>query len=308
MSRKIIYCLRTQNELTDLIPNITAALPYVDKVICLDGGSQDLTVPYMRNWANQEPKIHFEIDVWRDDFPAARNEYLKRAALYAQEGDWLTTADPDEFYMPETWEKLHRAIDRAERDGCNMIGLQCRSVSMDGPKRVWENLDDYWKELIVKWDPNFYYSGFKCHEGKAGVPHNILKTGLLYEHRKQSNITWIRGCRNLWTAGGGPNLGNENPAWQRFRSITDNLGLKTWNQVVSYLVKGNISQDLKQFFIDHMFEGMNCAGPRTLTALYPERFPIEWDGASEMREGYKAYFRQFHPEEEPQEFRGVEIK
>lgn len=300
MSRKIHYAMMTQSELSDLIPNIQAALPYVDTITVIDGGSADLTIPYMRNWSKKEPKIRYFLSTWEADFPKQRNKYVAKVAEIAQPGDWLATADPDEYYMSETWQKLHKAIDVAEERGFNMIGLQCRSVSLQGPERVWESLDEYWKELLIKWDPNFHYTGFKCHEGKGGIPHHILKTNLLYEHRKQENIIWIRGHRNLWTAGGGPNLGDRNPTWKKLRGILEGLGLTTWHQYYDYMVKGNIDPQLKQLYIDHMLEGREGAGPNALSNK-------DWDGSSEMREMYKSYFRYLHPEEEPEEFKEIHI-
>lgn len=300
MARKIHMGMMTQNELSDLIPNVEAALPWVDTITIIDGGSKDLSIPYMRNWSKQEPKINYIISPWEDDFPKQRNKYVAKINEFAQPGDWLVTMDPDEYYMPETWEKLQRAIDLAESRNCNMIGLQCRAVSMEGPKRVWENLDEYWKELIIKWDPNFHYTGYKVHEGKGGIPHNIMRVGLLYEHRKQNNIIWLRGHRNLFTGGGGPNLGEDNPTWPKLRKLASSLGLETWHQYYDYLLKGNISQELKQLYIDHMQEGRPGAGPNA-------QRNTDWDGSSEMREMYKSYFRFLHPEEEPEEFRGQHI-
>lgn len=307
VSRKLIYCLRTQNELTDLIPNIEAALPYVDKVIVLDGGSQDLTIPTMRNWESIEPKIHFEIDYWKDNFPAARNAYLKVAAEYANDNTWLATADPDEYYSPETWQNLNRILDYADKHDRNMVGLQCRSVSLRGSKRVWENLDEYWKHLLIKWDPNFHYVGALVHEGKAGIPHNIVDVRYsdtapyLYEHRKQENIIWIRGQRNSFCGGGGPNLGKSNPIWTKARDlIRDLTGIDDWHKFYDYMLQGNIHPEIKQLMIDHMFEGTPMAGPNA-------RSNKEWDGASEWREWYKSYFRILQIQEEPEEFRGVHI-
>lgn len=300
MSRRIHLGMMTQNELSDLIPNLEAALPHVDTATIIDGGSKDLTIPYMRNWSKQEPKLNYIVSPWEDDFPKQRNKYVAKINEFAKEGDWLVTMDPDEYYMPQTWEMLHRAIDRAEQDNRNMIGLQCRAVTMEGPNRVWENLDEYWKELIIKWDPNFHYTGFKVHEGKGGIPHRIMRTTLVYEHRKQGNIIWLRGHRNLFTGGGGPNLGERNPTWVRLRKVAENLGLHTWHQYYDYLLRGNIDPSLKEIFIDHMQEGRPKAGPNA-------QRNTDWDGSSEMREMYKSYFRFLHPEEEPEEFRGEHI-
>lgn len=301
MSRSIHYAMMTQNEAYELIPHIERVLPYVDSVTIVDGGSKDQTIYYFRNWEQVEPKLRFFIYPWSDNFPAQRNNYLKHVAEIAKPGDWIATADADEYYADETLEKLHKVIDLAEQKGCNLIGLQCRSVSMKGPERVWENLDEYWKHLIIKWDPNFHYSGFRVHEGKAGIPHNIMNTGLIYEHVKQENIIWLRGFRNLFCGGGGPNLGNKNPVWPKLRKLCrEKLGIDSWHDMYDYILAGNIDEEVKQIFIDHRLEGTEKAGPNALKNEH-------WDGASEMREMYKSYFRLLHPEEEPEEFRGEHI-
>lgn len=301
MSRKIHYAMMTQNELSDIIPNIEKALPFVDTVTIVDGGSKDGTIMYFRNWQMREPKIRFFISPWEDDFPKQRNKYVARVAEIAQPGDWLLTADPDEYFEELAFQKLHRAIDKAEEMGRNMIGFQCRSVSLGGPDRVWENVDDYWKQLLIKWDPNFHYTGYKCHEGKGGVPHNIMDTGLIYEHVKQENVIWIRGHRNLWHGGGGPNLGAKNPIWVKLRTIArEKLGIEAWHDYYDYILKGNIDQEIKDLYIDHMLEGTPEGGPNCWKT-------VPWDGASEVKEMYKTYFRVLHPEEEPEELKGVAV-
>jgi len=301
MTRKIHAALMTQNELSDLIPNVESVLPYVDTVTIVDGGSTDLTIYYMRNWAQREPKIRFFIHPWQDDFPAQRNNYVKRVAEVAQPGDWIATFDPDEYYDLETLQKLHKAADRAGEKGCNMIGFQCRSVSLKGAERVHENLDDYHKHLFLAWDPNFHYTGFKCHEGKGGVPHRIMNTNLIYEHRKQENIIWLRGFRNMFHGGGGPNLGATNPIWVRLRKYcVEKLGINDWHSFYKYILRGNVDSEISQIFIDHVYEGTKKAGPNA-------RSKDAWDGASEMREMYRTYFRLLHPEEEPAELVGVNL-
>jgi glycosyltransferase involved in cell wall biosynthesis len=293
--------MMTQNELNDLVPNIERALPYVDSVTIVDGGSVDGTIMYFRNWQQQESKIRFFIHPWKDDFPAQRNNYLKRVAEIAKAGDWVAMADPDEYYEQATWEKIHKAIDKAESLDKNMIGLRCRGVSNKGSDRVWENLDDYWKELIVKWDPKFRFNGFRCHEGKEGIPHLIMRTNLVYEHIKQENVIWIRGARNMFHAGSGPNLGEKNPAWVKLRNFTkETLNIDDWHSYYSYLLKGNIDPWLKSFFVDHMLEGTPEASDNAVSK-------DSWDGSSEMREMYKMYFRILHPEEEPDELKSVHI-
>lgn len=235
--------------------------------------STDDTIIYMRNWSNKEPKIKFYVYPWQDDFPAQRNNYVRHISEIAEPGDWELTADPDEVFDIQALEKLHAAADRAERDGRNMIGFQCRSVSMAGPERVHENLDDYWKQLFFKWDPNFHYTGYKCHEGKGGIPHLIMNTGLVYEHVKQENVIWLRGFRNMFHGGGGPNLGATNPVWIKLRNLCrDKLGIDDWHSFYGYLLQGNINSGLKQIMIDHMHEGTPKAGDNA-------RQKEHWDGS-----------------------------
>ena len=289
--RKIHAACMTQNELSEIVPNIEHILPYVDSMTVVDGGSQDGTLIYFRNWEKKEPKLRFFLYPWRDDFPGQRNNYVKHVAEIAKDGDWLLTFDADEWFEELALQKLQAAADRAEQDGRNMVGFQCRAISMCGPEKVHENLDDYWKHLFIKWDPNFHYVGRLCHEGKGGVPHNIMNTSLVYQHIKQQNVTWIRGMRNSIVGGSGDNLGDSCPNFVRVKQLLANEGIKGWHQLYSYMLKGNIAPEIKQFMEELVFEGTPKAGPNCWRNY-------DWPGASEWREWYKSYFRILHPEEE----------
>lgn len=275
---KLWLGMMTQNELHDLKENVARFLPYIDGAFIVDGGSQDDTIFYMRNWAKKEPKLNFFVSPWPGSFPEQRNNYVRLIGEVAQPGDWIVTADPDEFYDDRSLEKMRSACQFAEKNNKNLIGLQCRSVSYAGPERVWENLDEYWKELLIKWDPNFHYTGYLCHEGKGGVPHNILRTDLIYEHRKSENVIWKRGARNLVHAGGGPNLGDKNPRWGELLGIMKALGLSGWHELNQYMLKGNIDSSLRDWIVKyHDLDG--------------------FDGASEHREMGLYYYVYLHPEE-----------
>jgi len=120
-----------------------------------------------------------------------------------------------------------------------------------------------------------------------------MDTRLIYEHRKQENIIWKRGQRNLFCGGGGPNLGARNPHWVKLRQITDSLGLKSWHEFERYMLAGNIDQRIKDEFIKYV--GLT------------EIFPGQTDGLSEMRECYKYYFLILHPEEIPEHLKNIHI-
>lgn len=297
---RVHACLMTQNELPDLVANIEHLLPHVDSVNIVDGGSIDGTIIYFRNWAREEPKIRFFIHPWQDNFPAQRNNYLRRVGEIAQQGDWILAIDPDEFLDDNTLASLRdiaRVVPaKAERFTC--VELWCRSVSYRGAKRVWQNDDDYRKQLFYRWAPTIQYG----HNGPTPVHETLRGAGpvyttghhpefpkLRYEHRKQEDVIWPRGVRNYFMSGGGPNLGAHNPRWVELKGIASRLGIQAWPQMQAYLLKGNICQELRAWIIKYRHER-------------------GWDGSSEQREWFKAYFRLWHPEEEPAELRGEVIE
>lgn len=303
MSRKIHYACMMQDNLWQAKDTIAEILPHVDSITIVDGGSRDDSIFYFRNWSQDEPKIRFFVNKWTDDFPAQRNFYLKKVAEIAQDGDWLLTGDPDEPFSQDVLTNLHVLAGMAEKKGANMVGFQCRAISMKGPKLVHESLDNYWKHLYVKWNPSFHYTGDFCHEGKAGIPHNILNLNdpYVYYHVKQQDVNWPRGVRNAWIGGSGDNYREACPLWVRLRKLVkDKTGIEMWHDFYNYLVAGNLDPEIKQFFLDMAFEGTPQAGPNNWKSK-------DIPGSSEWREHYKLFFRLLHPEQEPDHMRGVHI-
>jgi glycosyltransferase involved in cell wall biosynthesis len=281
---KITFCQMTQNRLVETKFCLDRVLPYVDRAIIVDGGSIDDSIFYLRNMAVSNPKLEFYIHPWTDNFSAQRNNYLSRV----EDNTWVLVSDPDEWFDIAFLENMRSLIDKAEGLGKDMIGIRCRSVSLRGDVRAHENLDDYHKRLLFKKYPGTQYVG-NPHERLQPHPHKIMDTEYIYEHLKQENVTWHRGARNLFVGGGGPNLGHRNTRWTELRAITDGLGIQDWHSFDKYLLKGNVSPEVKNWMIKyHDVNG--------------------FDGASEHREVYKLYFRIYHPEEEPEELRSKHIE
>jgi glycosyltransferase involved in cell wall biosynthesis len=262
---KICAALMTQNELVDLTKNVTLLLPHVDSITIVDGGSIDATIITMRNWSRVEPKIRFFIHPWKDNFPAQRNNYLKHVGEIAQDGDWVLAVDPDEFLEETALQNLRRLADVVykKREKFTRVGFRCRSVSMRGQERCWQNEDDYRKGLFFRWSTALKYT----HHGEGAV-HEVLSgadpiymTGhhpefpaLVYEHVKQENQTWPRGVRNYFIGGGGPNLGSKNHRWTEMKQIVAKLGITTWHQMQAYLLAGNIIGELRDWIIKYRRE------------------------------------------------------
>lgn len=282
-SSQIVYCQMTQNRLVETKECIRRVSPFVDKVVIVDGGSIDDSIFYLRNLAQEDPKVNFFIYPWTDNFSAQRNNYLR----HVDDGSWVLVSDPDEMFEDNTLTALQALTATAESKNRDMISFRCRSVTLKGDKRVWESLDNYHKGLLFKKYPGTQYTG-NPHERLINHPLQIMQTEFIYEHIKQENVIWHRGFRNLFTNGGGPNLGTRNHRWVDLRAIASSLGIETWHKFDQYLLKGNIDQRIKDWLVQyHDVDG--------------------FDGASEHREGYKLYFRIYHPEEEPEHLKGKHI-
>jgi len=294
MDGKIIFCQMTQNRLAETKACVERYLNYVDEVVVVDGGSVDDSIFYFRNWAQEEPRLHFHVIPWKDKFYEQRTNYLRLADKLAKPGDYLLVSDPDELFEIKLLEHLPKVADYLEANNFNVACFQSRSVTAKGGKRVHENLDEYWKHLFYRWEPNMCYVG-NPHETLI-IPSQFraVNFNLVYEHIKQENVTWHRGARNFFVWGVGRNPATDPDkskmaVWQNFRKviIQNNLPAK-WHAFDTYLIKGDASPALKEWFIkNRSIEG--------------------FEFSSEARELYKLYFRIYHPEEEPTELKGEEL-
>lgn len=280
----ITFCQMTQNRLIESKACVERYLPYVDKIILVDGGSQDDSIFYFRNWAMKEPKLEFYLHPWADNFSGQRNNYLSRVP----DNTWALVSDPDEWFEDDLLKNLPNLVATAEANNRDMVGFRCRSVSLKGSERVWQNEDQYWKRLLFKKYPGTHYVG-NPHEHLANHPHQIMDTHYVYEHVKQENVIWHRGARNMFVNGGGPNLSHSNPRWVQLRELCTGLGVNTWHQFDQHLIKGNLSKELSDLIVT--FKDVNG-----------------FDGASEHRELYKLYYRIYHPEQEPEAYKNIHIE
>jgi glycosyltransferase involved in cell wall biosynthesis len=286
MALPIVYCMMEMNRLYEVKKCIDLVEPYVDEVVIVDGGSQDDSIFYLRN----REGIHMFLHPWKDNFSEQRNNYLKRAREVVGGDYWALVSDPDEFFEKDLLAALPSIRDRCEKEGYNAAAFQCRSVTLKGDLRVWENLDNYWKPLFFKVSSGAHYEG-NPHETTC-LPGGLrcVNTRFVYEHIKQENVIWLRGCRNQYCGGGGPNLNKNNKLWVELKDIVKEVYGRelSWHEYEKELLKGNIDQRIKNWLIKVRKEN-------------------GWDGSSEHRECFKLYFRIYHPEEEPEDLKGEYI-
>lgn len=284
---------------------------------------------------------------WTDNFPEQRQAYLDTVRMLREKDEisWVCVSDSDEYYSERLRKGLKKLCEYATNNNYDCIGIRSKGITYNENKEIAHlTYDDFWKPLIYKFDSDRRIVGVSpdgsshnVHEGFSKPFTKFLKlpskenegieNELVYEHVKDPGDVWQRGhARNFYAGGGGPNLGNMQPLWEPFRKLVKECMVedgwnepKTWWDYDAYLKKGNINSKLKEWFIYHMFEGekerpniykatidgvTKDFSPSTLAETKLGR---SYDGASEIREGYKYYFRYLHPEEEPKELKQYHI-
>jgi glycosyltransferase involved in cell wall biosynthesis len=281
---RITYCMMTYNRLYETMQCIARVKPYVDRVVVVDGGSNDDTIITLRNYDGVELYLH----PWEDNFPQQRTNYLTHAGEDNGGTDWVLVSDPDELFSVDALKNMRKEIESA--GPYNMLAFESNSVSMKGPKIVHHRQDKYWKALLFKWNKGIHYIGNPHETLVIEKGHRVKNLPYHYYHIKQDNVTWHRGARNAWVGGGGPNMGERQKLWKPFKDLVKaKTGIESWVDFDKYMIKGNIDSEIRDQLIEFRKE-------------------VGYDGSSEWREFYKTYFRIYHPEEEPEELRGMHIE
>lgn len=101
---RLSLCVIARNEEAQIERCLLSAKPIVDEMVVLDTGSTDRT----RELARALGAAVFDWP-WRDDFAAARNAALDRAA-----GDWTLWLDADEALLPESHARVRELVRRPD--------------------------------------------------------------------------------------------------------------------------------------------------------------------------------------------------
>lgn len=293
MSFPIVYCMMQQNNLYETSRVLDRVSPFVDDMVVVDGGSCDGSIFYLRNRDDVRMFLH----PWKDHFSDQRNNYLRGAENVVKQsghdGDFIIIcSDPDEIFDFEALYKLRDLVDEMLAKGCNVVTFRCISETLEGERVVWSNKDNYYKNLM-------YYYDVKNPPKYINNPHEtliinggqkIMRTECIYRHRKQKDIIFAKGARNMYIGGGGPNLSTKNPRWLELRGVISTIygRVLSWHEFEKELMKGDIDKRILEWMIKyHNVDG--------------------FDGASEHRELFK-YYRILHPEDVPEELRDKYIE
>jgi glycosyltransferase involved in cell wall biosynthesis len=230
---KITYCMMTMNRLHEVIQCIKRVGPYVDRIVVVDGGSTDDTILTLRNWKG----IEFHLHKWEDNFPKQRNNYLRHAEENGGT-DWILVSDPDELYSEDTCKNLKNYISDLENNSPrdNMISFESHSVTLRGEEVVHSQADNYYKQLLFKWNPGIHYVGNPHETLIIAGGQRVRSSNGFYYHIKQDKMCWPRGARNAFIGGGGPNMGERQKLWRPFRQLVKELtGIDDWNSFNDYM-------------------------------------------------------------------------
>lgn len=341
---KLYFCCITQNRINELQYTINDVYDYVDKLIVIDGGSIDNTVEWLKN-KDKDNKIHILISPWSGDFPAQRQKYLDvvRDLREDNELSWIFVEDSDERPSKDLIEKMRIMCLYGEQNNIGRFLIRCKSIELDANFNIiHEQFDDYWKPLLYKWLPELKITGFKVHEGfninpktsyfsKNKTQEDLkLEYKYFYTHAKPPGEVWRRAhVRNFTQGGGGDNMGEFNPLWLPFTELLKNIipEFNTWWDYDNYITnsKGIINTDLKNWYIAHMYEGekykpdiwknfvinnniINSYGLNNdFMSDLEKKVGYGYSGQSEIKEGYKYFYRFKYPEYEPEELKELSI-
>lgn len=305
---KLYFCMMGFNRLEELVnfKTVETLLPYVDQFVYIDGSEgKDGTAEWLFKHFPEDAPIVVIPNKWSDDFPGQRNMYLSYVESVMDDSfdNWVVVADTDEVYSELLAKHLRAIVQKAASSYHNdMLLVQCRSVTVKGNERIYENLDDFHKPLIFRmYNGTRYWADRSSTTGNKTALHEALQCNgryvwrpikldsqdgkLCYEHIKNEHIIWERGLRNFVVFGGGPNLGDKQPLWKPFREMLKKALNKddyTSYDVIQYFKSGNIEQEIKDWMIEYRNED-------------------GYDGSSEVRECFLSYFILYNPKELPPE-------
>jgi hypothetical protein len=330
---EVFGCAIIQDRAEQVFPNVKQLLPFVDKMILIDGGSNIKMIEELKSLSN---KIFIVDYKWRDNFPLSRQQYLDAvgALKKANTDAWILRFDSDEFISVPFLSKLDVLLKYCYQNNYNAMGIRCREVEVDvNGNELTSQISDDWKLLVYKWfsDLKYIANGSGLVHEAYNINFNVLKVPsksergrdgeLCFLHLKSKGDVWMRAAfRNLVIGGGGPNLGEKQKLWKPYLELIHKYveNYNTYHDYISYLIKGNVAKELKDWFITHMFEGFEdkpqawkdyCIINGVVKENYDfisdteKSLGFNYDGMTEVREGYLAYFRWLHPEEEPEELK-----
>jgi glycosyltransferase involved in cell wall biosynthesis len=253
-------------------------MPYVDKVLIVDGGSTPEFVDYLNSLG---PKVRRAYRKWNDSFADQYNFFLSQ-----MDGGWVLIQDVDEFPSEELLKSLRGLIKEANRgEKFCCVEFRCNPMSIDDK---FENITwdpgpvNHYRQIFFRHTKNLHYT-VSLHQSLQGYQNGrILRRDETYYHVKTRQQEFRSSTRNFFIAGIWPSgslTGEKTSEWHEMKEIVGRHypEVSVFSDLDTIMVKGNIHPELK----DWMRRNKDHPG-----ADY-----------NELRNVYTYYFEFLHPEE-----------
>lgn len=267
---KITLCLASFNRLEESKIYIRRHAPFVDRVIIIDGGSQDGSVEWFNSEECKKLNVECYVHPWVDNPPEQRNKYLRLI-----DGGWVLVLDCDELLELPALYKLKLIAKEAETNRFDGVAFRAHDIQVDRYGDVYDAKSSYYNRLFFKADPQMRYFGH-THVGLSRPNYRdfCMKTEYEYFHIKPWEDVFFRGCRNYWTTAACAQNTTNDPCWKEFKMLVRDRGFEYFYKFAEYMKKGNIDQVFKDWFEKH-----------------------KDDDNTEARSWFVSYFVFLHPEE-----------
>jgi glycosyltransferase involved in cell wall biosynthesis len=190
-SASVSLCMIVRDEAHQLADCLTPLADLFDDIVIVDTGSRDETRQIARRFT------HRVVDfAWCDDFSAARNESLHRAA-----GEWIFWLDADDRLTPENVARLRTILNAlSSRPSAFLMDTLCVASSAGEMERVVTQPRLFRRHPALKWrrriheqlDPWPAALGFEMSFSDVRIDHLGYLDAAVVERKLQRNIRLLR--------------------------------------------------------------------------------------------------------------------
>ncbi len=273
----ITLACMTQDRVHNLKILLPKVMPYVDRVIIIDGSPEGLTKDYCEELG---PKVMWKHRKWDDNFVNQWNEYLKYV-----NGGWILVLDDDETPSTEMLEHLDYFVNASNYgNNFSLMKFRCHTIS-EGVKA--DTPANYWREIFFRWTSNLKYHSVSttgCHQFIAGYQnHKVFQSDFVYYHSKSLRDEYKNAARNYFIYG----------IWKDEKNI---FQTEEWHELKSILKE--VHPEVDTFpDLDHIMEEgkLNTEIKNWIVRWYKKL--EDHEDYNEMRAFCKYYFDYVKPEE-----------
>lgn len=243
---ELVFCTICKDRTDELKKLVRTHAPYVDKsLIVLHNRNAD-NEAFIESQECRDLNVEAIILDVPYHPPTLRNAYLSRLVP----GAWALHMDSDEYLEEPALYKLRELIAQAEAENFNRIAFNAHDIRIGLNGGVWDQQSSYFNPVLFKVYEGTCWVG-ETHGGinTPNVAPRIAQSPYRYFHVKSTASEFLRGCRNYWSTGEVAQNNTSVPEWAEFKSLCSKHGYETFEQFYNALVRGEISDDFKQWFV-----------------------------------------------------------